>query len=163
MKAFIGMIVIAACGSSVVGRPTYDVAQRGWIEFGGASLFLPAARCFEKTGSFRDARWLEDRARAVHKIYLAASPGDVGAADLTDVMEIGLDAGPPLRASRVIEDDGRWWGYWDDGAGVFVVALRCGKGKTCDVTMSVVRRTDGPDRFASSCVERWVGSATRHP
>lgn len=154
MKSIVIAALITACGSSVVERPTYDVTPRGWIDLGRSPSILQAARCFEKADDFRAARWLEDRARSVHQIYLGATPIDA------DGMAIQLDAGPPLAASRVVRNGEAWWGFWDDGASTFVVALRCKK--DCDVTMSVVRRTDGTDRFASSCVERWVGSAKKH-
>jgi len=151
--ATIAIAMTASCATPSADRQTYDVAPRGWVDLGRAPSLLPAARCFEKTGNFRDARWLEDRARSVHQIYLGVSPVDAGG------MEIQLDAGPPLVASRVVWDEASWRGFWDDGDSTFVVALRCKK--DCDVTMSVVRRTAGPDRFAASCVERWIGSATR--
>lgn len=146
--SMLALALLAACVKPGTRR-IYDVKSRGTIDLGVAATGFPSKHCSAKTGDFHVAYWLGSRAPTVRQIQIGPS---------RDTMIIRLDDRTLVSATRVFAADSQWWwGFWDDVDSSLVIELRCDV--TCEVTMSVIRRERGPDRFAAACFERWVGSA----
>jgi len=148
----LSMLVLALALHAACAKPgtrrIYDVKARGTIDLSVAATDLPSKHCSAKTGDFGVAYWLGSHASTVRQIWIGPS---------RDSMGIQLDDRSIASATRVFTADSQWWGFWDNADSTLVIDLRCDV--TCEVTMSVIRREHGSDRFAAACFERWVGGA----